>query len=130
MASKDEFKAAVREVLAPVQSDVKALLQDRGASGGVQVYERIGTPTQEWMVVDPTLAPFPSDPKQDGYRVTGDGMVARVWARQYSGADKVPVHVNRDEYIAAQEWARGRAAEYRAGQVALIREAMRPAAAS
>lgn len=107
-----------------VEDKLDALMSDRAASGGVQVYERVGAGPQEWMVIDHTLPPLPDDPKQDGYRVTVDGTGARLWARQYSGADKIPVHVNRDEYIAAQEWARERAAEYRASQVALFREAI------
>lgn len=126
----DMFDQDDDERLRRVEAKLDAMMEDRAASGGVQVYERVGAGPQEFMVVDHTLPPLESDPKQDGYRVTVDGIEGRLWARQYSGADKIPVHVNRDAYIAAQEWARARAAEYRAGQVALIREAMQPAAAS
>lgn len=110
------------------RATLAALAQDRAASGGVQLYERVGAGPQEWMIVDPTLPPLEADPKQDGYRVTLDGTLARIWGRQYSGSDKIPVHVTRDEYIAAQEWARQRAAEHRAAQVAIVREALREAA--
>ena len=72
---------------------LRALVEDRVPNGGVQVYERVNYPPQEFMVVAPTeYGPLASDPMQDGYRVTTDGTEARVWARQYSGADKVPVH--------------------------------------
>lgn len=97
---------------------------ERGGSGGVQVFQRVpGNP--EWMVVDPTFAPLKGT-TQDGYRVTTDVGVARVWGRQYSGQGSEAIQLDRDAYNAQQVWARARAAEYRAAQVALIREALKP----
>lgn len=116
----DMFTDGDRAVLA-------SLVADRAAAGGVQYYERVNAGPQEWMIVDPTFAPLEADPKQDGYRITLDPVLARVWGRQYSGSDKVPVHVSRDDYIATQEWARARAAEHRAAQVAIVREALKSA---
>lgn len=108
-------------------AQLAALFNDRAASGGIQYYERVSKdhPVTEWMIVDPTLPPLESDPMQDGYRVTEDFLGEAVtWGWQVSGIDTVPVHLNADDYVKAQTHARWRAQTYRAGQVALIREAL------
>ena len=115
------FDADADARLERIEKDVAALLRDRTPSGGVQIYQRDEPGmSQEWMIVDPTFAPLASDSKQTGYRITSDGALARVWARQYSGVDKVPVSVSRADYIAAQEWARGRHGEWAAAIKAAV----------
>ena len=79
----------------------------------IQYYERTGTPDTEWMIAGEELP--------GGYEVTLDGKLARIWGRQYSGEGTIPVHVDRDTYIAAQAYWKARAAKWEARQVARIK---------
>lgn len=81
-----------------------------------------GNDNGEWMIAGADIPAHPTDPKQDGYRVTIDKEEAKVWARQYSFAPvgTRSVQLVRDLYIKQQEFARKDAAEWRAGVRALL----------
>lgn len=81
-----------------------------------------GSDTGEWMIAGTDIPAHPTDPKQDGYRVTTDKEVAKVWARQYSFGPVATkaVRLTRDLYIKQQEFARRDAVEWRAGIRALL----------
>lgn len=81
-----------------------------------------GTDDGEWMLAGPDIPPHPTDPKQDGYRVTIDKSQALIWARQnsFNPAQTLSVQLTRDAYIAQQEFARRDAAEWRAGMAAIF----------
>ena len=76
-----------------------------------------GNDNGEWMMAGVDLGPHPTDPKQDGYRVTTDKSEAVLWGRQYStvGPNDGPltIRLDRDNYIKQQEFARKDAQEYR-----------------
>lgn len=115
--------AIIQQVLDGVAGRVPAppAVPSQTGSGGVQLFERTGSATQEWMIVDPTLPP---DGIQDGYRVTTDGNLARLWGRQYAGPGTAPIHVARAQYVEHQAWARERAKLYRESQAAIVRSAL------
>lgn len=81
-----------------------------------------GADDNEWMIAGPDIPPHPTDPNQDGYRVTTDKETAKVWARQYSfgPVGTKSVQLTRALYIDQQKFARKDAAEWRAGIRALL----------
>lgn len=86
-----------------------------------------GTDDGEWMLAGVDIPPLnekgtEEERKQDGYRITNDIEVARVWARAYSYApeERKAVHLTRDLYIKQQVFAREDAKRNRAFQRSLI----------
>jgi hypothetical protein len=80
-----------------------------------------GKDNGEWMLAGVDIGPLNEngtveEKKQDGYRITMDKEVAKVWARQYSrDPEKTEaIHLTRDLYIRQQEFAREDAKQWRA----------------
>jgi Membrane proteins related to metalloendopeptidases len=95
-----------------------------GRMSQIQFYMR-STNGDEWMIGGREI--------EGGYKVTLDINVARRWGRQYSGIDPqgtAPVRLNRDDYIAQQVFLKAENAEWKAQQVAIIRQALGAAAPS
>ena len=115
-------------IAATADDDVTPIIPPKPEFGMAQrmYFARVtadGVDDGEWMLAGSDIPPHPTDPKQDGYRVTTDKETARLWARQYSfnPKDTASVQLTRDLYIKQQEFARLDAAEWRNGIKALLK---------
>lgn len=81
-----------------------------------------GNDNGEWMLAGVDMPKL--DDKQDGYMVTTDKEVAKVWARQYSfrPTDTASVRLERDNYIKQQEFARADAQAWRENLRSILKD--------